>query len=375
LLTRNFVKVNIEFDECVLSKGDTCQMTIHIHNKSLFPTTPLEIEILNGEGVKCRERQVIASLLPFDKQSVCVTFEAKICGLSTVGIKKVKATDYLGLLAFPIRKVNYQEFGRKIAVIPNIADVSLRDDKILKVMQASMHAEDGDDTVEVSSNTFGGFPGCDNREYVPGDPLKRINWKQSAKRGKLLVRLDDVLASKSVNVVLDSTFLRDRVPIEKMAKTTEYGELPLEDIPAKIAEDAVETALGIARALVFSSYSVHYFVAENKKFEQYDLEENRKQYEMNQRQRTLENRIRKTKRKVMNLKTMVDNEKDPDRKAEFEAEYQRKAAVLQRQNAAYNQFCDDTGLKKRHERIQIAKWDRSQAAQARAAAKREMNKE
>lgn len=273
LLTRNFAKVNIEFDECVLSKGDTCQMTIHIHNKSLFPTTPLEIEILNGEGVKCRERQVIASLLPFDKQSFCVTFEAKICGLSTVGIKKVKATDYLGLLAFPIRKVNYQEFERKIAVIPNIADVSIRDDKILKVMQASMHAEDGDDTVEVSSNTFGGFPGCDNREYVPGDPLKRINWKQSAKRGKLLVRLDDVLASKSVNMVLDSTFLRNRVPIEKMAKTTEYGGLPLEDIPAKIAEDAVETALGIARALVFSSYSVHFFVAENKKFEQYDLED------------------------------------------------------------------------------------------------------
>ena len=117
-----------------------------------------------------------------------------------------------------------------------------------------------------------------------------------------------------------------------------------------------------------------WFEGQGNPFEQYDLEENEKQYELNQRQRTLENRIRKTKRKVMNLKTMVDNEKDPDRKAEFEAEYQRKAAVLQRQNAAYNQFCDDSGLKKRHERIQIAKWDRSQAAQARAAAKREMNK-
>ena len=273
LLTKCFAKVDVELDECVLSKGDTCQMTIHIHNNSLFPTTPLEIEILNGEGVKCQERQIIVSLLPFDKHSFCVNFEAKICGLSTVGIKKVKATDYLGLLAFQIRKLNYQELERKIAVIPNMADVSLRDDKILKVIQASMHAEDGDDTVEVSSNTFGGFPGCDNREYVPGDPLKRINWKQSAKRGKLLVRLDDVLASKSVNVVLDSTFLRNRVPIEKMARTTEYGELPLEDIPAKIAEDAVETALGIARALVFSSYSVHFFVAENKRFKQYDLED------------------------------------------------------------------------------------------------------
>ena len=273
LLTRMLLEVDIELEDCVLSKNDTCQMIVHIRNKSLFPTTPLEIEVLNGEGVKCHDKQIIASLLPFDKQSFCVTFEAKICGLSTVGIKKVKATDYLGLLSFQIRKTNYKELERKIAVIPNMADVSLRDDKILKVMQASMHAEDGDDTVEVSSNTFGGFPGCDNREYVPGDPLKRINWKQSAKRGKLLVRLDDVLASKSVNVILDSAFFRDKVLIEKVAKSTEYSGIPLEDIPAKIAENAVETALGIAKTLIFNSYSVHFFVLLNEEFEQFDLED------------------------------------------------------------------------------------------------------
>lgn len=105
-------------------------------------------------------------------------------------------------------------------------------------------------------------------------------------------------------------------------------------------------------------------------FEQYDTEENLKRYELEQQQRTLERRIRGTKRQVMNLKTEVDTEKDPDRKAEFEAEYQRKAALLQRQNAAYNQFCEETGLKKQNDRIHIAKWNRSQAAKARAAAKK-----
>lgn len=273
LLTTVFVKVNCEMDNCILAKGDTCRMTVHMHNKSLFPTTPLEVEVLNGEGVKCEDRQILASLLSFEKQSFEITFCAKICGPSIVGIKSVKATDYLGLMAFKIRKNSYEKLIRNVAVIPNMADVSLRDDKILKVMQASLHTEDGDDTIEVSSNTFGGFPGCDNREYVPGDPLKRVNWKQSAKRGKLLVRLDDVLASKSVNLVLDSVFFRERIDFSKIVNEPSYVGLPKEDIPAKIAEDAVENALGIARALVLSSYTVDFFISGENGFERMDLED------------------------------------------------------------------------------------------------------
>lgn len=113
-----------------------------------------------------------------------------------------------------------------------------------------------------------------------------------------------------------------------------------------------------------------WFEGQGNPFEQFDAEENLKRYELEQQQRTMELRIRKTKRQVMNLKTEVDTEKDLDRKAEFELEYQRKSALLQRQNKAYNQFCDDNGMKKQHERIHIAKWDRSQAAKARAAAKK-----
>ena len=101
----------------------------------------------------------------------------------------------------------------------------------------------------------------------------------------------------------------------------------------------------------------------------FDTEENQKQYELEQRQRTLERRIRNTKRETMNWKNAADSAKDPALKSQFTAEYERKAALLQKQNKAYNDFCKETGQKKRSDRIQIAKWDRSQAAQARAAAK------
>lgn len=113
-----------------------------------------------------------------------------------------------------------------------------------------------------------------------------------------------------------------------------------------------------------------YFEGMGNPFEQYDSEENLKQYELEQRQRTLERRIRDTKRQAMGWKTAMDAETDPIKKAEYETKYQQKAALLQKQNKSYNEFCESTGQKKRSDRISIAKWDRKQAAMARAAAKR-----
>lgn len=118
-----------------------------------------------------------------------------------------------------------------------------------------------------------------------------------------------------------------------------------------------------------------YFEGMKNPFEEFDSEENRKRYELEQRQRTLERRIRNTKRQVMDWKKAADVEKDPDRKAEYQEKFERKAALLQRQNKEYNQFCEDNDLKKQHQRIHIAMWDRKQAAQATAAAKRYRKKE
>lgn len=105
-------------------------------------------------------------------------------------------------------------------------------------------------------------------------------------------------------------------------------------------------------------------------YEQYDSEENQKEYELQQRQRTLERRIRESKRKCMGLKESIDNAQSLESKALLEAEYQKQSALLQKRNKEYNDFCKDNDLKKLNERLTIAKWDRQQAAQARAAAKR-----
>ena len=112
---------------------------------------------------------------------------------------------------------------------------------------------------------------------------------------------------------------------------------------------------------------------ENNPFEQYDSEENRKEYEKQQRQRTLERRIRDSKRKVQNLQTAVDGCKDEKLKFELQQKLDRKSYTLSQQNKAYKKYCADNNLKEYAERLKVAKWDRQQAAKAAGAARRYQN--
>lgn len=135
---------------------------------------------------------------------------------------------------------------------------------------------------------------------------------------------------------------------------------------------ALGTVAGLCGANCRHSWSVWYDGMDNP-FEQYDSEENRKQYEKEQRQRTLERRIRKTKREVMGLKESIDSCKDDELKFQLDLDYQKKSALLAKQNKAYNDYCEKNDLRPLSDRIQIARWDRQQAAAARGAAKRYEN--
>ena len=112
---------------------------------------------------------------------------------------------------------------------------------------------------------------------------------------------------------------------------------------------------------------------ENNPFEDYLYEENAQAEKLQQKQRAKERDIRNLKREVMTLKEAIDKSGDEKLKFELDMEYQRKSALLQKKNAEYDAFCQENGLTPLKDRLQIAKWDRKQAAAARGAAKRYEN--
>lgn len=85
-------------------------------------------------------------------------------------------------------------------------------------------------------------------------------------------------------------------------------------------------------------------------YKSYDSEENKRAYDLSQKQRSMEARIRRTKAKLAGL-----------REASMDDEYNKAARLLERQNAAYLDFCRENELRPLMERIQTAKWTREDA--------------
>nr|DAH25031.1 MAG TPA: minor capsid protein [Caudoviricetes sp.] len=112
---------------------------------------------------------------------------------------------------------------------------------------------------------------------------------------------------------------------------------------------------------------------ENNPYKNIQIADNEKIEKLEQRQRALERRIRKTKRIVAGMQTAVEACQDPQAKAELQMQLDKKSFLLQRQNRAYNDFCKENELRPLADRLSIARWGREQAAKARGAARRYQN--
>lgn len=112
---------------------------------------------------------------------------------------------------------------------------------------------------------------------------------------------------------------------------------------------------------------------ENNPYKDIQTSDSEKIEKLEQRQRALERRIRKTKRIVAGMQTAVEACQDPQAKAELQMQLDRKSFLLQRQSKAYNDFCKENELRPLADRLSIARWGREQAAKARGAARRYQN--
>lgn len=106
----------------------------------------------------------------------------------------------------------------------------------------------------------------------------------------------------------------------------------------------------------------------------WDSEENKKAYDLSQRQRKMERGIRKTKQKILGYQEAIAVCTDATTKDELQAVFDKTALSLQMQNKAYNSFCETENLKRYDDRLKVAKWSRSEASKATAAARRAANK-
>ena len=101
-----------------------------------------------------------------------------------------------------------------------------------------------------------------------------------------------------------------------------------------------------------------------------DSEENRKRYELQQKQRYMERSIRATKRKLIEKEEQINLVAETDVKEILQRDYDKLSYRMTQQNKAYNDFCKTNDLQPQYDRIKVADFGREQTKRSNAGAKR-----
>ncbi len=145
------------------------------------------------------------------------------CGCLTLSLEDTFASDWFGIWSIPVT----DRAAAEVMVYPDTYPV-----RIIDPEDPSAHSGDAYEQqrrLEADPPAYG-----DVREYVPGDPIRRIHWKLSEKTDRLLIR-EDVLSEKK----------RIRLILSLGGKETDAD---------RIAE-AAEAFLSVSRSLLAEGYS------------------------------------------------------------------------------------------------------------------------
>lgn len=193
------IKVSADLDRYAASKGDTVTFEIKISNGIFLPAPLIEVEVENSAHFSA-ESESIRQAAVTGKSTNTLRFSLKAIhsGKAHVKIKSIKITDYLGIFSFKLHGENEEMSAAIYPVIPELSVLT----NLVKV-ESQFSSNDDEEESEETSAIPTGLAGYDHRDYVPGDPLKRINWKLSSKRDVLMVRLDERIRGSGRTFLLD----------------------------------------------------------------------------------------------------------------------------------------------------------------------------
>lgn len=183
-----------------LAKGRSFSVDITVTAESRLPVPFLRCQLVSALNFTREDSRPVQSAMTAEEPlHIPFAMTASYVGCGTVSVKELAVYDYLGWFRFPVRQIPAPV---KIGVIPEIPSLS-NANVILHTVSDIVLTQDDEEEETSASYSAQSMPGYIHREYIPGDNLKRINWKMSAKRQKLLVRMDEAAAAVRPTVILD----------------------------------------------------------------------------------------------------------------------------------------------------------------------------
>ena len=195
------VKVTHGLSGTRVNRGDVVNMEVAVSHKSILPIAPVALKMRktsNTPGATIHLTQ-----LGRRKQRVVHTFSADHVGAMLPGVDSFTVSDVFGYF----KKEHKPDMdGQELLVLPVPFEV-----EPLTFAAGDLGVETMKRALEDPSSP------SDFRTYQPGDPLKRIHWKMTARKREIMIRQFEEPALPDALVLMDTSapYLEEGMSFEK----------------------------------------------------------------------------------------------------------------------------------------------------------------
>lgn len=199
-----FLRCEVTYTNPLLYKKEQVMMQIKLTNDSILPVAAVQFS--TGDAVSFSERGkrvITTSIAPMSSVTTELTYTAAVWSISHIGPEYLFLSDFFGIVRLPVySEIDVISLGKDIEIFPNVPEADAKNDLVKTLCDTAAY----EDSEESSSSTIlpSGIAGYEHREYYPGDPIKRINWKLSSKRDVYMLRMDEEITNSKQVIVLDA---------------------------------------------------------------------------------------------------------------------------------------------------------------------------
>ncbi len=239
LLAQLTIGTSVSVNKNELCRGEDIEVALTIKGVALLPVivflrlTPVGAKRSNKKA----RRRYAFSLAPslHMRREYGFTLTCMYKGFFQAGVNKLRIRDIFGFFSLPLIRSFKSPLRFPVTVFPAIHKINNENERDA--------ALGGYALTQIKSAERGELLG-DTREYLYGDSLKRIHWKQSVRTGKLYTRQFEVQENPMVLIVLDAACYED-------------------DVQA-VTDIVCETAVSLAKYYINNNKSVHLITVRNE---------------------------------------------------------------------------------------------------------------
>ena len=234
-----YVYVRIKFiqdiEKRIIVKGESLKLIVKLYNEDILIFPYVFVSFFGSHShFNADSYSQSLAITPFSKKEFVFDMVCKYRGQYEIGISDIYIEDFLGLIRL---KYKIPE-SKKILVYPNIIYLS-KFDIFSNSCSDSQNFSLG--LVEDVSNIK------DLRNYIYGDSLRKIHWKQTAKSNQLMIKNYQSTTDVNLNILLD-------------LRHSKYSE----DINIIIEDKLIEAVISVVQYYLFKNAAINYMYFDQK---------------------------------------------------------------------------------------------------------------